>query len=101
MYRLHYNEQTKVWEPEQITKIQAQNAHYQTFDTLTSAAEAAESFNNGDTVECKECGEKFSITVEEKKWYAEKGYKLPKRCPACRYKRRQAAQNKEKADAAE
>lgn len=92
MYKLHYNEQSHTWEPESITKIEAQNTHCQVFETLTSAAEAAEEFNQGNIVTCRDCGEVFSITAKEQKWYAEKGYKLPKRCPECRWKRRQAAQ---------
>lgn len=100
MYKITYNDKTGMWEPESITKIEAQNAHYQTFDTLISAAEAVESFNKGDTVVCRDCGETFCITVEEKKWYAEKGYKLPKRCSECRFKRRQAAKEKAEADKA-
>lgn len=37
---------------------------------------------------CKECGEKFILTVDDQKFYAEKGFKEPKRCKNCRRLRR-------------
>ena len=36
------------------------------------------------TVKCKDCGDNFVITADEQKWYAEKGFKEPKRCKSCR-----------------
>ena len=33
---------------------------------------------------CKECGKEFLITTGEQKFYAEKQFPLPKRCPICR-----------------
>lgn len=39
-------------------------------------------------ITCAECGEEFSISEEEAKWYQDRGFVLPKRCPACRKKRR-------------
>ena len=44
---------------------------------------------------CKECGNKFTITVKDREWYAEKGFKEPRRCKACRKLRREQAQGKE------
>lgn len=38
---------------------------------------------------CKECGEKFTLTVDDQKWYEEKGYKEPKRCKLCRKLKRE------------
>ena len=38
---------------------------------------------------CIDCGKTFSFTVEEQEFFASKGYSnAPKRCPACREKRR-------------
>ena len=37
---------------------------------------------------CKECGDKFEITPDDEKFYAEKGFQLPKRCKHCRALRR-------------
>ena len=39
-------------------------------------------------MKCKECGEVFTMTDEEVKWYEDKGFELPKRCPECRKARR-------------
>lgn len=46
-------------------------------------------------LKCKDCGETFEMTTEEQAWYADKKYDLPKRCPACRKKRRAANIRKE------
>lgn len=47
------------------------------------------------TIKCKECGDNFVITVDDQKWYAEKGFKAPKRCKSCRALRRQNVIGKE------
>ena len=39
-------------------------------------------------IECKDCGREFLITVGEQKFYAEKDFPLPKRCPICRKARK-------------
>lgn len=36
--------------------------------------------------ECKQCGEEFTLTDSEMKFYNEKGLNLPKRCSECRNK---------------
>ena len=46
--------------------------------------------NSEMIVECAECGKVFTISAEEKEWYKEKGFKIPKRCPKCRKNRRNA-----------
>lgn len=35
-------------------------------------------------ITCKDCGATFEVEAEEQKWYAERGWELPKRCKACR-----------------
>ena len=45
---------------------------------------------NVETIICKDCGESFTITADNKKWYEEMGFKLPKRCKNCRKKRRES-----------
>ena len=35
-------------------------------------------------VVCKECGETFVLTVNDQKWYQDKGFNEPKRCKSCR-----------------
>ena len=52
------------------------------------AQHVADERNGGTTYECSQCGNHFAVTVEEAKWYEEKGFAIPKRCPSCRYKGR-------------
>lgn len=49
-------------------------------------------------VVCGDCGEEFPVYAPEYDFYKEKGYELPKRCPACR-KRRKAESEKRQAAA--
>ena len=37
---------------------------------------------------CKECGDEFILTIDDQQFYAEKGFKEPKRCKDCRRLRR-------------
>lgn len=37
---------------------------------------------------CQDCGEEFIFTENDQRFYAEKGFKEPKRCKACRPARR-------------
>lgn len=39
-------------------------------------------------LKCWECGERFTFTVEEQRFFKQKGFVLPKRCRDCRFKRR-------------
>jgi hypothetical protein len=44
---------------------------------------------------CKDCGTEFVFTVKEQEFYKEKGLENdPKRCKACRDKRKQEKENK-------
>jgi len=38
---------------------------------------------------CKDCGEKFELTLRDLEYFEMKGYKLPKRCKSCRQKKKQ------------
>ena len=40
-------------------------------------------------VTCKDCGAQFVVSAGEQEWLAEKGFKLPKRCPECRRRRKE------------
>lgn len=40
------------------------------------------------TLKCKECGDNFVLTVNDQKWYQDKGFTFPKRCKSCRALRR-------------
>lgn len=47
------------------------------------------------TLVCKVCGEEFQFVEGEQKFYEEKGFVEPKRCPGCRKAAREARKNKE------
>lgn len=47
---------------------------------------------------CKSCGKHYTISEDEKKWYAGKGFKLPKKCASCRYDERQKRRRDERAE---
>jgi len=40
-------------------------------------------------IKCFNCGAGFILSTEERLWYSEHSYHLPKRCPECRRRRRQ------------
>ena len=45
---------------------------------------------------CKDCGKEFTFTAGEQEFYAEKGFtNEPKRCKACRDKRKAEKRNQE------
>lgn len=48
------------------------------------------------TVYCKDCGQEFSITPEEQKYFKSMCYELPKRCPECRRKRKEVRKEAER-----
>lgn len=45
------------------------------------------------TVKCKECGEVFTISIEEQAWLKDRGLAPFKRCKGCRARRRAAREN--------
>lgn len=45
---------------------------------------------------CKDCGAVFYIARAEIAWFEQKGMPTPKRCQACRKKRREAAVDAQK-----
>ncbi len=55
-------------------------------------------------VQCVDCGQTFTITAGEQRFFLEKGLALPKRCKACREKgartssRRMASSTRSKTD---
>lgn len=42
----------------------------------------------GYFMRCKDCNDPYYITYDEEKWYTDRGFNIPKRCKACRNKRR-------------
>ena len=47
-----------------------------------------EPVNEDVKIKCQGCGEEFIFTVNEQKFYEEKGLMPPKRCKACREARK-------------
>ena len=45
------------------------------------------------TIRCKDCGNDFVIEASEQKWYVEKEFSLPLRCPDCRAARKNKDRN--------
>lgn len=39
-------------------------------------------------IKCQDCGEEFIFTVNDQKFYQEKGFPQPKRCKNCRQARK-------------
>ena len=48
------------------------------------------------SVTCKDCKKVFVMGRGEVRWYSNRGYPLPKRCPECRKKRRKERENVKK-----
>lgn len=44
-------------------------------------------------LKCQDCGKSFSFTNRDYQFYRQKGYEFPKRCPACREKRKNSQNN--------
>jgi CxxC-x17-CxxC domain-containing protein len=40
------------------------------------------------TLNCVQCGQDFTFTVDDQQFHAGRGYQDPKRCPTCRAERR-------------
>lgn len=49
-------------------------------------------------IKCKECGDNFTLTVDDQNWYQNKGFTEPKRCKSCRALRRAKVIGKEDID---
>ena len=47
---------------------------------------------NGELRSCKDCGDDFVFTDGEARFYAERGFDVPKRCADCRVKARERHQ---------
>lgn len=40
-------------------------------------------------IKCQDCGEEFTFTINDQKFYEEKGFTPPKRCRNCRIMRKE------------
>jgi len=57
--------------------------------------------NNGFTdkvIKCKDCSQFFAWTVDQQKYYQQKGLKPPLRCPMCRARYQAAKADKFRGD---
>jgi CxxC-x17-CxxC domain-containing protein len=50
---------------------------------------------NNQKLTCQECGQEFPFSSGEQKFFEEKGFEPPKRCPDCRKKRKTSKPSKE------
>lgn len=48
---------------------------------------------------CVDCGQEFTIPPYQQMFYTNRGWELPKRCKACREKKKQECQKKEAEEA--
>ena len=60
--------------------------------------EANQKLSEQEIFTCKSCGRHYTISEDERKWYADKGFKLPKKCSVCRYDERQKRRRDERAE---
>jgi len=44
-----------------------------------------------ETRSCRDCPETYEMDANQAEWYLERGWKLPKSCPPCRKKKKDAA----------
>lgn len=47
-------------------------------------------------INCQDCGNDFTFTVNEQKWYEEHDFLPPKRCKYCRDKRKNEIERRRK-----
>lgn len=60
--------------------------------------EANQKLSEQEIFTCKSCGRHYTISEDERKWYTDKGFKLPKRCSSCRYDDRRKRRDAERAE---
>jgi len=45
----------------------------------------------GYTISCVDCGDPFEFREQDQRFYLERGFRRPRRCPPCRTKRKSAS----------
>lgn len=60
--------------------------------------EANKKLSEQEVFTCRTCGNHYTISEEERKWYDDRDFKLPKRCSACRYEERRKRLHDERAE---
>ena len=67
-------------------------------DVNSIVLEANQKLSEQEIFTCKICGKHYTISDDERKWYTDKGFKLPKKCASCRYDDRRKRQRDEHAE---
>lgn len=60
--------------------------------------EANQKLSQQEIFTCKSCGKHYTISEDERKWYADREFKLPKRCSSCRYDDRRKRRDAERVE---
>lgn len=60
--------------------------------------EANQKLSEQEIFTCKSCGNHYTISEDERKWYADKKFKLPKKCASCRHDERRQRREAERAE---
>ena len=60
--------------------------------------EANQKMSKQEIFTCKTCGKHYTISEDERKWYADKKFKLPKKCASCRHDERRQRREAERAE---
>lgn len=71
---------------------------FDTEDINSILTEANQKLSEQEIFTCKSCGKHYTISDDERKWYADKGFNLPKRCSSCRYDERRKRRQDEQAE---
>jgi len=59
--------------------------------------EANQKLSEQEIFTCKSCGKHYTISEDERKWYADRKFNLPKKCSSCRYDERRKRRDAERA----
>ncbi len=46
-------------------------------------------------IECKDCGKNFLFSIDEQEYFKDMDFEQPKRCPACRKRKKAKSQERE------
>jgi hypothetical protein len=49
-----------------------------------------------EMIRCKDCGEEFVLSANERRWFEGRGLQLPKRCVPCRQDKRERNERMER-----
>lgn len=67
-------------------------------DVNSIVLEANQKLSEQEIFTCKSCGRHYTISEDERKWYADRKFNLPKRCSSCRYDERRKRRQDEQAE---